>query len=115
MTSIVKEALVIARSLVEKGWTQGVMARTNTGVSVNIKNPAAVCWCTAGAMLAGSPAADDSTKEQMFSAFREANGINEHGIMSWNDARGRKQQDVLTAFDKAILLVDPITKNSNDG
>lgn len=94
------QVLTEARSMIEKGWTQGWFAKTADGERVLEKNPKAVCWCMAGAYWATAP--DWSARNDAEGFLRQATG--DESITNWNDTPGRTQQEVLAAYDKAIEL-----------
>lgn len=98
--------LTFARKRVAKGWTQGVLARDETGKEVRPSSPKAVCWCMSGALNAvkpyskGEPATRNAVSNILNSITRPANGY-----VSWNDAPQRTQEEVLHIFDRAIDML----------
>ena len=99
------EVLKAARAKIEKGWTQGTMARDKNGVAVSSDDKDATCWCALGAVLA-------VRREEWVNAVpfvRDAVGGGE--LLVWNDTPGRTQAEVLAAFDKAIELCEKEAAN----
>lgn len=103
MTSI-KEDLIAARAKVEKGWCQGVAARTSKGVSVSFADPAAARSCILGALYATTK---DPVGVQtcLYTALRNR-GISDLSLSAYNDIKGRTKKSVLALFDEAIRCVE---------
>lgn len=91
------EILRAARAKIDapEKWTKGESARDASGRGVFSNSPAAVCFCSIGAI--GNII--DSTPMDI---FRKAIGCG--CISDWNDHKDRTHADVLAAFDKAIAL-----------
>ena len=47
--AIIKKAK--QRIYLKKHWTQGVLARDESGIRVSASDPAATCWCALGALM----------------------------------------------------------------
>lgn len=80
-------------------WIQKVAARNVAGDCVFSGSPEAVCWCSLGAILA-------TGADQMFSAMQVLDlslGVNTGW---WNDAPERTHEEVMVAFDRAIVLAE---------
>jgi len=87
-------------------WTQGVLARDAAGLKCQPNDPAAVCWCSVGALRR----ADDDSE-----AGYEAGNILDDiadlatgglGVTAeWNDTATSHAQ-ILAGFDEAIALAD---------
>lgn len=91
-----------ARQKLERGWTQGVMARDACGERVAPCDPEARCWCLEGAL---KYVLDMNTTEYV--AYREVCGklrrtVRWTELFLWNDAPGRKKEEVLSALDDVI-------------
>lgn len=92
-----------ARALVAKGWTRKAIARTETGEeAASCGDINAVCWCIFGALYA-QPSGVPRQK-----ASRIIDDVCGGEMVSWNDAPGRTQAEVLAAFDRAIELAQPL-------
>ena len=97
------QVLERAAELVEQGWTQGVVARTPSGNECDFYSSQACAWCAIGAL-------DRGCHEIGISAFFVSHlklqiATGERGtIADWNDAPGRTQADVVSAFRRAIEL-----------
>lgn len=91
--------------LVEKGWTQGCVARDARGKICDVGSRAAVCFCAMGA-ISKVAAFDDPLRpaKQAIIALRRAIGLTRslQGVGAWNDAPERTKEEVIAAFDKAI-------------
>lgn len=83
------EGLRAARDLIEKGWCQNAFRRNDKGQ---------YSYCALGAC------------EEVFvndTWLRKSLGRGPgQGIMTWNDAPGRSQAEVLELFDRAIALAE---------
>lgn len=103
-----REILIAARALIEKGWCQGALARTADGVKLlggsiredNCQLDEACSWCMVGAIAAASPDHDTEPANELLA---EVVGMNNFGLGTWNDRSWRTQAQVLEAFDKAIV------------
>lgn len=83
--------------LAEPGrWTQGSLARDADGHSSPLRGPAAVCWCSIGAVERIT-----KTPGTAYKYLKAAMGC---GIAAWNDAPERTQSEVVAAFDAAVAL-----------
>lgn len=96
------EILTAARAKVAQGWVQGAYARGG-------------CYCVSGAIteaVTGSPdlwpkswadrASPWCVARELLSRAIGANSVDD--IVSFNDAPGRTQAEVVAAFDKAIEM-----------
>ena len=98
-TDPVREVLIKARALVEKGWCQGQLHQTRRDWLFRTYEQ----HCTIGAFHAVTDYFGDAAER-----FKEANGIDNQsyggtfGIIRWNDVPGRTKDQVLAAFDRAI-------------
>jgi hypothetical protein len=83
-----------AAQLLEKGWTQGYFARDASGEKCNPNDPAAVCWCMAGALVrsaAGDERLLSDACEQVYAELRRS-------FAEFNDRRCRTQAEVVAAM-----------------
>ena len=92
---------------IEKGWTQGEIARNESGYCVPASDPDAVCWCAVGAIGAAYPI--DKTMHPDYLEARDSirrvlseSGV-ECSISEWNDDPRRTKEEVLDLFRKAGL------------
>jgi hypothetical protein len=92
-----------ARTLIERGWTQGVSARDCNGNPIDPAEPHAASFCTVGAI---SRAFDFDYDESCPAHDLMARVVDGAWVDKWNDAPGRTQAEVLAAFDKAIQLAE---------
>lgn len=96
--------LTAARALLQRGWTQHVLARTSDGTGVNGRNPFAVQWCLLGALgraqhdlnLPDVPCYEVEHQLCQLVSGRHA------PLYLWNNAPERTQEDVLALFDRAL-------------
>lgn len=96
---------VLARSYIDRGWTQHAWARDDSGkVCTPSTAPEATCWCLAGAILAACRSADLRAEiihdTQVF--FRNQFCIGD--IVHWNDNYLRTKSEVLRVLDTAIEI-----------
>lgn len=86
-----------AAALVERGWTQGQMARDTTGYRVFPHHPEAVCWCARGAMCraANNKAVENSANRAL---SEHINGDEDFGVSTWNDDPLRDAEEVIAAM-----------------
>ena len=100
--------LTKARDLISapESWTKGQYARDASGEAVVPTSPAAVCFCSWGALdraVGGmfTPKATEAVRLIIVGLERE----DDYGALSrFNDALGTSHADVLEAFDNAITL-----------
>jgi hypothetical protein len=94
--------------LVAEGWCQGAPAACETGAAVAANSPLARRWSASGAL---APAAHDAAVEPDVAlyALRRSNLALTAAVGespgSWNDAAGRRQDEVLEALVRAVSLV----------
>ena len=100
-----------ARALVEKGWTQNADARNKRGAECPKFDKHASAWCITGAMDAASYkrfTLSSRVWQEAVRAMRIAiNSVRDRNVecvflSDWNDVPGRKKEEVLAVFDKAI-------------
>ncbi len=118
------EVLQAAKAKVESGWTQGTAARNAAGITCNAYDDDARSWCALGAIAAVTPPAclANNQTDEIFQLryqvqddlVRPLNLPSSLCFPAWNDAPGRKQEEVVALFDKAIALAlireaEPIT------
>lgn len=101
MTDHVPTVLRAAASLLEQPgkWTQGEAARNENGRYTPPRQPGAVCWCAAGAILCSSSGSGIDVAH----AFK--NWLFDDGyfgsIGSWNDAGDQTQENVVATLRRA--------------
>ena len=108
------ELLDSARTLIERGWCQHAMARDRDNLGVEPSSAEACAWSASGAVLAAwsktCPWPDSLDLDDVFHPFEHANlalaGSVPAATDEWNDARGRTREQVLRAFDRAVVLLD---------
>lgn len=110
------DVLLEARAYIEKGWCQGEFARGETGIAVDGKGfDGAVSWCARGAVLQAfalgatsyppPPAVLGAYLLLADAVDPDRDRPENYGVVEmWNDHADRTQDEVLEAFDKAILL-----------
>lgn len=107
---MVKEVLVRARGLIEKGWTQRAFARTEEGVAVVTLDEKATCFCAIGAIrraayeLDGSKTASVAAENIVGEAILTVECLLPVGfdLPEFNDHRYTKQRNILDLFDNAV-------------
>lgn len=95
-----------ARLIEEGGWTQGALARTLRGLSVEPGSGQAVAWCAAGALLrasvamASGPYRDEYARRLYRDAMEQLDAVvgQRGGAVAWNDAPGRTREEVVAAL-----------------
>lgn len=89
--------------LCEKGWCQGNMAKDRWGGPVATDSPAAVCFCSEGAIRAAGKSDTEQRPEArgFFNTALRNNGISA-GIIAFNDMRVSRREEVVAMFDEAI-------------
>lgn len=99
--SILKDA----KELIEKGWTQGCMARDSHGIYALYDSKEAVCFCITGALWRVGQGED--VVIPLIRLMQHAAGIPEDRfISSWNDEAERTQEEVVALFDKATAALE---------
>jgi len=109
MLDKVIDLLKKARALVVAGWTQKVSARDSNGLQVTARNPTATCFCMIGALDASDRDNDEEGKiysEAYTYLTFEVGKTGVKSIPAYNDAPGRKQEEVVERFDNAILAAE---------
>jgi len=96
----VVEVLEAARARVAKGWTQKVFARDSDGNEAKADGPNACRWCAEGAISFGPGALNALILLEC--------AIGGPGVVRWNDTPGRTQAEVISAFDRAIILAKAV-------
>lgn len=88
------EKLRNARALIEKGWTQGLLARNKDGEGAFSDATEAVSFCAVGACVRSGVSCGH---------LKKLLGVD---TTSWNDTPGRTKEEVLDLFDRAIALAE---------
>lgn len=109
------EDLQEVRSLISAGWCQNKHARDSSGADVGILSIDASSYCLLGAVQRVTLlkySGEEITKRYIDLASRLQSAIrvideSHTTVASWNDARERKKEEVLSAIDKAIDGVRP--------
>lgn len=99
------EILREARGYIERGWTQGAFARDGDGHKVAFEHPAAGCFCALGA-IERAEGGDTSYASGQRARFSLRAVIGSNLIGEWNDAPERTKEEVLSAFSRAIAIVE---------
>ena len=108
----IKQILTEARALIEKGWTQGKLAKNVWGHQVRYDDPDACAFCSLGALRKAvhkiNPDLYPKLRHQLALAIGEdpSAGSEYYQVVRFNDAPGRTQAEVLAMFDKAINECD---------
>lgn len=109
-TAQVPARLTAARRLVGQGWCQGYLEQETVSGH-------RTAYCVIGAILfvTGISVLDTLdlggwTFLPEVQAFAHANGLKPLEIDDWNDARTRRHEEVLGAFDKAIAYAQERAK-----
>ena len=92
---------MLPSEFVEKGWTQGAFARDKDGKSVLSRDPTAVSWCMAGAVIA-SQGCDGLTEHERW----QLNAVLGRNLgftlrLMYNDTPGRTQKEVVNVLREA--------------
>ena len=93
----IKDGLIKARALIEKGWTQGAFAKDKYGETVGTTDPTASQWCATGALMAIV-----GTRARYSYCVKLLDQILQEGIIIFNDSPCRTKEDILALYDKAI-------------
>lgn len=96
ITSVV-DVLIVTANLVERGWTQGELARDAADRPVDPRALEAVSWAADGALYracGGDRNLYNSAYEVVWKTFGG-------GLAAWNDAAGRAQSDVVQGLRRA--------------
>jgi hypothetical protein len=112
--------LTDARALVARGWCQSGDARDAGGRTVAPGSADACCWSLLGAIVAssGGPERLRSDRRTLADVAKASLAIGlatgEESLRDWNDAPGRTAEEVVTAFDDALALLDRFLPTSLD-
>lgn len=106
-----REGLMRVRECVGQAWTQAGYMRLDDNNVVDPNNPNAVCGCLEGAMLRSVGPVGGSRYQHPVFRQEEVALKNELptgflDIVTFNDAPGRTQSEVLALVDKAIAALD---------
>jgi len=99
------DILIGAKGFIERGWTQGELARDKQGNAVRPEDPNAVCWCVEGAIKAAGC-------NEKWRQIKEV--LKEHGSFPayrWNDDSDRTKEEVLEMLDKCATYL----RNQTEG
>lgn len=108
--TLAEQILTEARSLIGKGWCQGPTAVDRHGrfavaseLDKKEESGRPCAWCPAGALFAIYKKLDtkDRDAERLLNA--EATRLGFAGFIAFNEHKGRKQVQVLSLFDAAIV------------
>lgn len=93
--------------LEEKGWTRGCFARGVGGVTVDIEDTSATCFCSHGAIYrAGYDLVSYSENTRIgFEDYLAAN-TDCDTIISWNDAPDQTAENVIKTLRKYAATLD---------
>lgn len=108
MTSV-KDLLIRARELIEKGWCQGAYAKDADGESVGATAQGATAFCIRGAILAVGPL-DYAVRAPAYNLLENiVDQITQSpcdSLAGYNDAPGRTHAEILAVFDAALRLAE---------
>lgn len=107
MTKNLKQILLSTRDLIASGWTQNVHARNTYGLPVPYFSEEATCFCLNGALLRVVRSEMENSLEKgekVFFAVEDLLLACQSAYITWNDAPGRTQVEVLSLLDRAIAL-----------
>lgn len=91
------EVFTRAAGLVREGWCQGAYARSRTGATVAVGDPAACQWCLQGAL------ARAGTIQRRRQDISEARVLVNEAVgraTDWNDDPARTQAEVAALLDR---------------
>ncbi len=107
MKTIVEILRAARQLLIDRGWTQGTFARDAKGARTLYDAPDAVCYCSLGAiMVVGRGFAPEASTLALTKAIGSGHPAN---VAEWNDAKDRTKEEVLAAYDRAIVLAEEMT------
>ena len=106
-----KQTLIDARALIEKGWTQGYLAANPKGKQVPPEDPEACAFCMIGAMVRASHDSEVSLNE-LRRAKTQLHGFG--SLADFNDTTGRTKAEILEVFDRAIEQANQTNQTNPD-
>lgn len=101
------------RDRIASGWCQRYWAVDRNGLACSANDADATAWCLSGAFHAGlilpfQPLSDSPTWweaiDRITATIREEVGA-DIGMIAYNDAPGRTQEDILRLLDRAIVAL----------
>ena len=96
------ELLKCAKNIAKRGWCQGAYARTKGGRETTVDSKSAAKFCMIGSLERCSGGLSGPRYK---AAYRLLSRVCPSGaIATFNDAPGRKKQEVLVKYDEAIKL-----------
>ena len=102
----ITEHLRAARAFVERGWCQNAFARQENGDPAVPRSKKACQWCVMGALIAAMPGKPPAGLMVSCDALFRKAARTSLSIHKWQDKKGRKKEQVLRVFDKAIILAE---------
>lgn len=101
------ETLILKRTkeYLKKGWCQHSLAMTKDDKAVTVHDPEAIKWCLIGAIFRAS---DDIRNEFPETRCHDRAPMSiiasliKEPVPTWNDAPGRRKEDVLKLIETAI-------------
>ena len=103
------ELLREARALIERGWTQDVMACDKDGEEIDSCDDRAAQWCAVGAIERVTAGGAHNHYREMRVALTAARPVNKDRFtttIGWNDHPLTTQSEVLETFDRAIAAAE---------
>jgi hypothetical protein len=92
-----KEKLEAGLARIRRGWCRGAIAKDARGVACDPASPDAVAWCIVGAVLL-----DQDATQALRTALHRLHPTAARSLQCWQDANGRRQEDVIELFEAAI-------------
>ena len=102
------EILLTARQLIFAGWTQGALARDESGASVEVMSETATQFCCDGALNRGAFLLFDDFLERrdaVLDCRHRLSGFHDGASLStWNDDNKRTKNEVELLFELGLAL-----------
>ena len=110
MTTPAQTSLALARTYIEKGWTQRTYARTQFNEPCRVSDDSATKFCALGAVTKVSLDAPDSIWMQATLWWALEKAAEQLGatpaIVIYNDGPFRTKEEVLALFDEALRVLE---------
>ena len=105
MDRVVSDLIEARRLIAEVGWVQGGLSRNLKGELISPWDPAARCFCIAGAIMRAVDMTNYEVNNRYLDCISKMHAVLKLPIPKWNDRADRTREEVVKAFDQVIEYV----------
>jgi hypothetical protein len=110
MTTPAQTSLALAKTYIEKGWTQRTYARDHFNEPCRVSDDSASKFCALGAVTKVSLDAPDSIWMQSTLGWALEKAAEQLGVFpaiaTYNDGPFRTKEEILALFDEALRILE---------